>query len=157
MAKSLRRRCDAWLPFRQVAQDRAIRAGELGKFLGRNRHCRKWAVVGSKRCRLHGGLSTGPTTPEGMARTVAAMQAGRLRWLARLKAEGKPIPCGRKKGGRNLPADEREQIAYEKEAVGAEEIVFLADDDVRIVLRAQPGQNLGSFCQNTETGCILIF
>jgi hypothetical protein len=50
-----------------------------------------------------------------MARTVAAMKAGRLRWLARLKAEGKPAPCGRKKGGRNLPADEREQIAYEKE------------------------------------------
>ncbi len=27
--------------------------------------------------RLHGGLSTGPTTPEGMARTVAALKAGR--------------------------------------------------------------------------------
>jgi hypothetical protein len=31
-----------------------------------------------------------------------------------LKSEGKPIPCGRKKGGRNLPADEREQFAHEK-------------------------------------------
>jgi hypothetical protein len=38
------------------------------------------------------GLSTGPTTPEGMARTIAAMKAGRLRWLAQLKSEGKPIP-----------------------------------------------------------------
>ena len=111
MAKSLRRRCDAWLPFREVAQDRAIRAGELGKFLRRNRHCRKWAVRGSKRCRLHGGLSTGPTTPEGMARTVAAMKAGRLRWLSRLKAEGKPAPCGRKKGGGNAPLEERRLVA----------------------------------------------
>jgi hypothetical protein len=115
MAKSMRRRCDAKLPFREVAQDRAIRAGELAKFLRRSRRCKKWALRGSRRCRLHGGLSTGPTTPEGMARTLAAMQAGRLRWLARLKAEGKPAPCGRKKGGRNLPADEREQIAYEKD------------------------------------------
>jgi hypothetical protein len=35
------------------------------------------------------------------------MQAGRLRWLAQLKAEGKPAPCGRKKGGRNAPLEER--------------------------------------------------
>lgn len=43
------------------------------------------------------------------------MNAGRTRWLAKLKAEGKPIPCGRKKGGRNLPRGEREQVAYEKQ------------------------------------------
>ena len=42
------------------------------------------------------------------------MKAGRARWLAKLKSEGKPIPCGRKKGGRNLPKEEREQAAYEK-------------------------------------------
>ena len=40
------------------------------------------------------------------------MQAGRRRWLAKLKAEGKPIPCGRKKGGRNAPREEREHAAY---------------------------------------------
>jgi hypothetical protein len=49
-----------------------------------------------------------------MARTVAAMKAGRARWLAQLKSEGEPIPCGRKKGGHNLPVEEREQAAYEK-------------------------------------------
>ena len=49
-----------------------------------------------------------------MARTVAAMKAGRARWLAKLKFEGKPIPFGRKKGGRNLPAEQREQLACEK-------------------------------------------
>jgi hypothetical protein len=42
------------------------------------------------------------------------MTAGRARWLAKLKSEGKPNPCGRKKGGRNLPPEEREQIACEK-------------------------------------------
>src|SRR5690348_3739407 len=56
---------------------------------------------GSKRCRLHGGLSTGPSTPEGKARTAAAMKAGHAPWLAKLKSEGKPIPFGRRKGGHN--------------------------------------------------------
>jgi hypothetical protein len=42
-----------------------------------------------------------------MARTLAAMQAGRLRWLAKLKAEGKKVPFGRKKGSRNAPLEER--------------------------------------------------
>ena len=50
-----------------------------------------------------------------MARTIAAMKAGRLRWLAELKSEGKPIPCGRKKGGRNAPLKEREHAAYVRE------------------------------------------
>jgi hypothetical protein len=47
-----------------------------------------------------------------MARTLAAMQAGRRRWLAKLNAEGKPIPCGRKKGGRNAPREERLHAGY---------------------------------------------
>ena len=50
-----------------------------------------------------------------MARTIAAMKAGRLRWLAQLKSEGKPIPCGRKKGGRNASLEEREHAAYVRE------------------------------------------
>jgi hypothetical protein len=114
MPKPSRRRCDARLPQRAVGRDRAIRAGELAKFLRRNR-CRNWALAGSTRCRLHGGCSTGPITPEGMARTLAAMNAGRVRWLARLKAERKPVPCGRKKGSRNRSAEEREQAAYQRE------------------------------------------
>ena len=43
------------------------------------------------------------------------MKAGRLRWLAELKSDGKPIPCGRKKGGRNAPLKEREHAAYVRE------------------------------------------
>jgi hypothetical protein len=33
----------------------------------------------NKRCRMHGGLSTGPRTVEGLARTLAAMRAGKER------------------------------------------------------------------------------
>lgn len=63
----------------------------------------------------HSGRSTGRTTPEGMARTLAAMNAGRVRWLARLKDEARPVPCGRKKGSRNRSVEERERAGYERE------------------------------------------
>jgi hypothetical protein len=39
----------------------------------------------------------------------------RRRWLAKLKSEGKPIPCGRNKGGRNAPPEERQHAAYVRE------------------------------------------
>ena len=53
----------------------------------RGRRCRNWPVDGMKRCRFHGGLSTGPKTPEGKARAIAAMVAGRKLWLERKKRE----------------------------------------------------------------------
>lgn len=34
--------------------------------------CQKHQIAGRTRCRLHGGLSTGPKTPEGKAACVAA-------------------------------------------------------------------------------------
>ena len=34
--------------------------------------CRRRALQDKTRCRIHGGLSTGPKTPEGKARIVAA-------------------------------------------------------------------------------------
>jgi len=34
--------------------------------------CQKHPIAGRTRCRLHGGLSTGPRTPEGKAACVAA-------------------------------------------------------------------------------------
>jgi hypothetical protein len=64
------------------------------------RYCRNWAIRGRTRCKFHGGMSTGPKTPEGMARTVAAMVAGRRRWIAQLKAQGLKVPGGRKLGSR---------------------------------------------------------
>jgi hypothetical protein len=73
----------------------------------RHRHgfCRKWPVPGKERCRFHGGCSTGPSTEDGKATSLAAMRAGRQRWLAEMhekKAAGaiKRFPGGRKSGGR---------------------------------------------------------
>ena len=78
------------------------------EYLRSSSWCRNWPVRGKKRCRLHGGLSTGPKTSEGKARTVAAMIEGRRRLLEKLKAEGKLVPWGRKKGGVNRSAAERQ-------------------------------------------------
>ena len=33
--------------------------------------CAKYPIAGKRRCRLHGGASTGPRTPEGKARIAA--------------------------------------------------------------------------------------
>ena len=75
------------------------RCGGMGRHASpwrvRGRRCRNWPVPGRTRCRLHGGLSTGPKTPEGMARSVAAKQAGRMRRIAELALEGKKIRTGR--------------------------------------------------------------
>jgi hypothetical protein len=45
------------------------------------------------------------------------MKAGRARWLAQLRAEGKPIPCGRKKGGHNRSIEEHAQAAWERQCM----------------------------------------
>jgi hypothetical protein len=112
MPKQRPQRCNARTRRKVLARDDQ---GRLIHFQYVPALCQRWPVRGKKRCRLHGGRSTGPITPDGLARTLAGMRAGRTRWLARLKSEGKPIPCGRKKGGRNLPAEERAQVAYEKQ------------------------------------------
>jgi hypothetical protein len=44
--------------------------------------CRAPAVPDGRRCRMHGGLSTGPRTPEGKARVAAAQRARWERWRA---------------------------------------------------------------------------
>jgi hypothetical protein len=69
----------------------------------RDGFCRKWPVPGKERCRFHGGCSTGPLTEEGKARALAAMHAGRQRWLEEMrtkKASGEieRFPGGRKSG-----------------------------------------------------------
>jgi hypothetical protein len=71
----------------------------------RHRHgfCRKWPVPGKERCRFHGGRSPGPLTQDGKARSLAAMRAGRQRWLEETRAkkaagEIERFPGGRKAG-----------------------------------------------------------
>ncbi len=48
--------------------------------------CKAPAVWGKERCRMHGGLSCGPRTPEGKARSLAAAREGYRRWRAKQRA-----------------------------------------------------------------------
>jgi hypothetical protein len=50
----------------------------------RSPKCRNWAMPNGRR-RLHGGLSTGPKTEAGRARSLAALRKGRKSWLAQRK------------------------------------------------------------------------
>jgi hypothetical protein len=68
------------------------------------------------------------------------MNKGRARWLAELKAEGKPIPWGRKKGGRNRSPAEREQAAWEKQCAREWRDGFHQSLDARKALRSQRRQ-----------------
>lgn len=51
--------------------------------------CAKYPINGKRRCRLHGGLSTGPRTAEGKARIAAAqLKHGRyVSWRERRAKE----------------------------------------------------------------------
>jgi hypothetical protein len=60
------------------------------------------------RCWVHGGASTGPRTPDGKARVVAAMVEGRRKWVERRRAEGRKFPSGRKRGERWVTEPMRE-------------------------------------------------
>ena len=90
--RTKRRRCGA-----RLKQNIEVHP-ETGRIRSKGGRCRAWAMKGKTRCRMHGGMSTGPKTDEGMARTVAAAVEGRRRWVERLKAEGKKVPGGRKSG-----------------------------------------------------------
>lgn len=86
----------------------------------RSPFCRNRPVKGGTRCKFHGGLSTGPVTDEGLARTVAAMVEGRRRYIERMKAEGRKCPWGRKKGWRDAQlAKERRAAKVEAERLAA--------------------------------------
>jgi hypothetical protein len=52
--------------------------------------CKAPALPEKERCRMHGGLSTGPKTPESKARTLAALKAGFQRWVAERRAFARP-------------------------------------------------------------------
>jgi hypothetical protein len=76
------------------------RCAKLHRKLG---WCRRWPVPGKKRCRLHGGMSTGARTPEGKARALAARREGLQRWFAEMRSKKAAglitrFPGGRKTG-----------------------------------------------------------
>ena len=90
--RAARRRCDARLK-QNIRVD-----PKTGRVRTKGGRCRAWALVGKTRCRMLGGMSTGPKTDDGMERVVAAMVPGRRLWVEKLKAEGKKVPGGRKGG-----------------------------------------------------------
>lgn len=47
--------------------------------------CRSKELHRGGKCRFHGGLSTGPRTPDGKIRAITAMQAGKAKWLSERK------------------------------------------------------------------------
>ena len=56
--------------------------------LGLTGYCKNWPTDGLHgRCYLHGGKSTGPRTPEGLARSIVAAVEGRRRWCERKRLE----------------------------------------------------------------------
>ena len=67
--------------------DQALAVGperRCGAKTKRGTPCRSRALPGKRRCKYHGGASTGPRTPEGRARLSEAM---RKRWAERKSRE----------------------------------------------------------------------
>ncbi|MGD1035782.1 MAG: HGGxSTG domain-containing protein [Roseiarcus sp.] len=115
MRRTVRRRCDA-------LNKQVVYITKDGTTRIRSPRCRRWALAGKNRCRLHGGLSTGPKTEEGKARVISAMVEGRRAWAERMKAEGKKFPGGRKSGSkwitpRMRAREELKRIVDEAQAV----------------------------------------
>jgi hypothetical protein len=102
---SRRQRCDARVK-------NLIRIGKNGFKVSRGPFCKAWAMENG-RCWMHGGASTGPRTPEGKARVVAAMVEGRRKWVARRRVEGMKFPAGRKRGERWTTEHMRERARAE--------------------------------------------
>ncbi len=50
--------------------------------------CKK--LLRGGRCRFHGGCSTGARTPEGKARSIAALRAGYDEWVKKRRATATP-------------------------------------------------------------------
>ena len=109
---SRRERCDARVK-------NLFKLGKNGVRVPRDLFCKGWAMENG-RCWVHGGASTGPRTPEGKARVVAAMVEGRRKWVERRRAEGKKFPAGRKRGERWVTEPMRELALAEARKLRAD-------------------------------------
>ena len=105
-----RRRCDARVK-------NLFRIGKNGVRVSRGLRCRAWATE-SGRCRVHGGLSTGPRSPDGKARVIAAMVEGRRKWVEQQRSTGKKFPAGRTRGERWVTGPMRERARAEAHRLG---------------------------------------
>lgn len=77
MSRAAEREMASMLRLMRLAQ----RLSTCGAKTRYGRPCRKHpATFANKRCELHGGLSTGPRTPEGKARIAAAQRRRWARW-----------------------------------------------------------------------------
>src|SRR5271165_983254 len=83
----------------------------------RDPFCNAWAMPNG-RCRVHGGASTGPKSPDGKARVVAAMVEGRRKWVERRRAEGRRFTAGRKGGDAWVTEAMRERARAEAHRLG---------------------------------------
>jgi hypothetical protein len=107
---SRRQRCDARVK-------NLFRIGKNGVRVSRGLFCKAWALENG-RCWVHGGASTGPRSPDGKARVVAAMVEGRRKWVERRRVEGRKFPAGRKRGERWVTEPMRESARTEARRLG---------------------------------------
>jgi hypothetical protein len=121
---SRRRRCDARVK-------NLFRIGKNSVRVARGFFCKAWAMENG-RCRVHGGLSTGPRSPEGKARVVAAMVMGRRKWVERRRVEGKKFPAGRMRDERWVTEPMRERARAEAHRLGGGR--FTLDQPLVLVL-----------------------
>jgi hypothetical protein len=105
-----RRRCDARIK-------NPVKIGKNGVRVTRSLRCRAWAMPNG-RCRVHGGASTGPKSPEGKARVVAALVEGRRKWVERRRAESRRFTGGRKTGSSWVTEPMRERARAEAHRLG---------------------------------------
>jgi hypothetical protein len=119
MSSSNHRRLNrSWQPKRCDARVKnPVKIGRNGVRVSRGFFCKGWAMENG-RCRVHGGASTGPKSPEGKARVVAAMVEGRRKWVERRRAEGRRFMAGRKGGGAWVTQAMRERARAEAHRLG---------------------------------------
>jgi hypothetical protein len=111
-----RKRCDARVK-------NPIKIGRNGVHVARSPFCRAWAMENG-RCRVHGGASTGPKSPEGKARVVTAMVEGRRKLVARRRAEGRRFTAGRRGGDAWVTEPMRERARAEAHRLGGGRFTF---------------------------------
>src|SRR5258708_5944737 len=128
--------------------------------------CRRYPLAGKRRCRLHGGKSTGPTTAAGVARALASLVAGRGRGGGRMwegQAEGLvgKVPGGRlpkalaQKRDGDVISRARAIVVQERAELPIEPALLWEDQSHAQKLSTLTGQVLDKVREILETPCEL--